>query len=57
MAYLNENVTIYDSTLTKIEHKGKFKKINEYGHAIIESESKEISVLSGRMRRDNTSKD
>lgn len=56
MMYINQQVIIYDLTLTKVLHKGLFIGLNEYGNAIlaetIDGKTEEITVCDGRMRLD-----
>lgn len=48
--YLNEQVAVYDHTLTSILLKGKFIGTNAWGHALIETDSGVETTTSGRMR-------
>lgn len=50
--FLNQDVVIYDGTLTEVLHKGKFIGINDFGHArLLQEEGKVLETMEGRMRR------
>ena len=50
LMFIGQKVNIFDHKLEHIEHTGIFRGINSYGHAIIEENSKEITISNGRMR-------
>jgi len=39
LMFLDQEVNIYDETLTNVLHSGTFKGLNEFGHALIVNES------------------
>ena len=41
---------IFDFSLQNLQHEGIFVRVNEYGHAILNSNDKEKTVTDGRMR-------
>jgi hypothetical protein len=36
LEFLNQEVNIFDNTLTKVLHSGTFTGIDDYGHALIQ---------------------
>jgi len=52
LEFLNEEVDIFDETLTNVLHSGKFIGINRFGHAKLQKEDGEkVEMMEGRMRR------
>ena len=50
LEFFNQEVNIFDIKLETVLHSGTFIGINEYGHAIIQKEGKQVVVSEGRMR-------
>jgi len=51
LEYLNQQVNIFDESLTKVLYSGTFIGLDEYGHALVKNGEKIETLMEGRMRK------
>ena len=51
LAYMNEEILIFDEKLEKVLNKGTFVGINEFGHALLKTDGEIKTIIDGRMRK------
>lgn len=55
LEFKDEQVKIWDVKLENVLHEGIFRSINNFGHAILETDQNEPkTIIDGRMRKSDT---